>query len=104
MDVGSSLYILATTSLMIAVFANLFSRSVACLFVLFNELFCRVKAFNCNETQFINFSFYGSFSGGISVRTLCLVLDSEDTLVFFFSQKIYSLMFYILSSILRDRL
>jgi len=51
----SSLYILDNGSLVHVSFANIFSHSVTCLLILFDNVFCRAEVFYFNEVYLINY-------------------------------------------------
>ena len=78
----SCLYILETNPLSIALFANIFSRSEGCLFILFVVSFALHKAFKLNYAPLVYFCFYFHYSrrwvkkdlGAVKVFCLCFPL------------------------------
>ena len=56
------LYILEINHLLVPSFANIFSHSVCCFFVLFNGFLCSAKSFKFNLVPFVYFWLYFHYS------------------------------------------
>ena len=66
----SCLYILEINALSVASFANIFSRSECCLFILFMFSFAVQKLLSFNRSHLFIFGFISIFLGGGSERIL----------------------------------
>ena len=70
----SCLYILETSPLSVALFANIFSHSEGCLFILFVVSFALQKAFKLDYAPLIYFCFIFITLGGRSKKILAQFL------------------------------
>ena len=99
LNLESPLYVPDMSALLDILIANIFSKSLACLFISFTGAFFRIKSFNLDEVQFISFSFYRLFLVS-TLGTLYLALSPE---IIFFSKSFIVLPFTF-KSVIRFKL